>query len=120
MSHYMRILYEHDETGDYDSLPDLVDAHPNFKLWIAGHTHRWLDMSNFNNDVPHWVLGGTRYDNNNFAVVEFDSTAKTVKLLDIDKGILNDSCANDWDYVGKPVPDPNPPADTGDCVMGID
>ncbi|HEY2747183.1 MAG TPA: hypothetical protein VGL86_21315, partial [Polyangia bacterium] len=118
--HYRRILYEHDETGDYDSFPDLVDAHANMKLWIAGHTHRWLDMSSFNNDVPHWVLGGTRYDTNNFSVVEFDSTAKSVKLLDIGKGILNDSCANDWNYVGTPSPDPNPPADSGDCVMGID
>src|SRR5262249_30341635 len=120
MTHFMRLLFEQVETGAYDSFPGLLDDHKNVRAWFAGHTHRWLDHTAFNNDVPHWVLGGTRYDPNNFTVVEFDKTAGTMRLLDIDKGIQNSSCANAWSYDGgDPKPITPQPADTGDCVSGI-
>jgi hypothetical protein len=116
MSHFMRILYDHVETGaNYDSFPGLLDAHPNALMFLTGHTHRWLDMSGFNNYKPHWVLGGTRYDANNFWTVEFEQGSDQFKILDQDKAIQYSSCANQWTYDGTPKPAANP-VETGDCV----
>jgi hypothetical protein len=120
MSHIMRILYDNYETGAYDSLPHLLDASPNVRAFIAGHTHRWLDMSGFNNDVFHWTIGGTRYDPNNFWLVEFDGTAETFKVLDQDKAIMNNSCAKTYSYTGATPQEVAGAVDTGDCVSSFD
>jgi predicted MPP superfamily phosphohydrolase len=120
MSHMMRILYDYYENGPYKSLPDLLNASPNVKGFFAGHSHRWVDMTGFNNDVFHWTMGGTRYDPNNFWLVEFDGTAGTFQVLDQDKAIPSNSCAKPYDYSGKtPVPAVGV-ADTGDCVSSFD
>lgn len=117
MSHYMRILYGDVEEGQYVSFPLLLDASPNVKAFFAGHSHRWIDMTRFNNGVPHRVLGGTRYDANNFWLVEFDS-AGGMRILDEDKEIQGSSCANQWSYNGDPQPVVGA-VDNGDCVSGI-
>jgi 3',5'-cyclic AMP phosphodiesterase CpdA len=119
MSHFMRILYNEVETGAYKSFPLQLDAHHNVQAFFAGHTHRWLDMSGFNNDVTHWVLGGTRYDVNNFYTVEFTENGTAFKILDQDKAIANNSCANTWSYDGTPAP-VSGAVDSGDCVTGAD
>jgi 3',5'-cyclic-AMP phosphodiesterase len=118
MSHYMRILYDAVETGAHTSFPALLDDHRNMKAFFAGHSHRWLDMSGFNGDVTHWVLGGTRYDPNNFWVVEFDGSARTMRILDERKAILNSSCADTWSYDGEPKPVLGA-VSTGDCVSSF-
>jgi hypothetical protein len=115
----MRILYDNSETGKYASFPELLDQSHNVKAFFAGHTHRWLDQSSFNNDVPHFTLGGTRYDANNFWLVELDGTAGSFKILDQGKAILNNSCAQTWSYAGTPKPVPNA-QDHGDCVSSFD
>jgi 3',5'-cyclic AMP phosphodiesterase CpdA len=105
MSHYMRILYN-------DAFPALLDAHDNVRAFFTGHTHRWLDMSGFNNDVPHWVLGGTRYDANNFWLVDFDETDGTFQILDQTKALIGSTCAMPIPTIESTLPD------TGDCVSG--
>lgn len=120
MSHMMRILYQYYEDGPYTGLPKLLDASPNLKAFFVGHSHRWVDQTGFNGGVMHWVLGGTRYDTNNFWLVEFDATAKTFNILDQDKAIMNSSCAQTWDY-STPTPKVVPGAQgMGDCVIGFD
>jgi hypothetical protein len=122
MSHYMRILYEaQEEQGSpYASFPALLDAYQgNIKAFLAGHTHRWLNMTMENKGVFHWVLGGTRYDANNFWDIEFHADG-TFQVLDEGKAILANSCAEPWSYNGAPMAVPNPPIDGGDdCVMGL-
>jgi hypothetical protein len=123
MTHYMRILYEaQEEQGSpYPSFPALLDAHAsNIKAFLAGHTHRWLDQTSFNKGVFHWVLGGTRYDANNFWLIEFDSPSGTFKVLDEGKAITDNSCSEPWTYNGVPKAVPHPPVDAGDdCVEGL-
>src|SRR5262249_49670179 len=114
MSHYMRILYADVEEGAHPAFPKLLDDSPNVKAFFAGPTHRWIDITRFNYGVPHYILGGTRYDSDNFALVEFDS-AGGFKILDLDKGISGTSCASTWSYDGDPKPVPDAP-ETGDCV----
>ncbi len=122
MAHYMRLLFEpQEEGGPYPNFPALLDAHSsNIKAFLAGHVHRWLDMTAVNHGVFHWALGGTRYDANNFWLIEFDTTGGTFKVLDEGKAIADNSCSNPWTYSGVPMAVPNPPADAGDdCVEGL-
>ncbi len=119
MSHFMRILFDHVETGMYDSFPALLDAHENALAFLTGHSHRWLDMSGFNNQKTHWVMGATRYDPNNFWVVEFEEGGSEYKILDQGKAIENSSCANQWSYDGTPQPVADA-VETGDCVSSFE
>ena len=115
MSHIFRLLYDSYESGPYPGLPQLLDASPNVKGFLAGHSHHWVDASAFNNDVFHWTMGGTRYDPNNFWLVEFDGTDGTYTVLDQAKEIDNSTCAQTWSYNGTPAVVPNA-VDTGDCT----
>jgi predicted MPP superfamily phosphohydrolase len=122
MTHYMRILYEaqEEEGSPYPNFPALLDAYKgNIKAFLAGHTHRWLDMTSTNNGVFHWVLGGTRYDANNFWEIEFHPDG-TFQVLDEGKAIQANSCSEPWTYNGTPKALPDPPIDAGDdCVQGL-
>jgi hypothetical protein len=117
MSHYMRLLYGDVEDGPQKSFPKLLDAHTNVKGFFAGHSHRWLDMTRFNNGVPHRVLGGTRYDADNFWLIELDASGG-LRILDEAKGISGTSCASTWSYDGDPQPVAGA-VETGDCVSGL-
>ena len=118
LSHFMRLLYSELETGPFVSFPKLLDAHTNVQAWFAGHSHRWVDLTGFNNDVPHWVLGGTRYDANNFWLVEMEEGTSKLTILDQNKAIMGNSCGSAWSYDGAPMPIANA-VDTGDCVSGF-
>jgi predicted MPP superfamily phosphohydrolase len=118
VSHFMRLLYSEVESGQYKSFPKLLDAHTNVQAWFAGHSHRWVDLTGFNNDVPHWVLGGSRYDSNNFWLVEMEEGSSKLTILDQGKEIMGNSCAAAYSYDGTPMPIPNA-VDTGDCVSGF-
>ncbi len=118
MSHYMRSLYSDVEEGAHKSFPALLDSQPNVKAFFAGHTHRWLDFTQSNNGVLHRVLAGTRYDANNFWLIEFEEGTSKYRILDEDKAISGTTCSLTYSYDGDPklVPDA---VDTGDCVKGL-
>jgi predicted phosphodiesterase len=119
LSHYMRILHHDEEPGAFDSLPTLLDSYPNVSGFLVGHTHRWLDLTPLNFDVWHQVVAATRYDSDNFVVIDLDPATGTFELPDQGKQIPSSSCANTWSYDGEPAPVPNAP-ETGECVIGVE
>lgn len=123
MSHYMRLITMNgeDPDGPVPDLPYLIDNHDNVKAFMVGHTHRWMDLDAINFGKFHWVLGATRYDTDNFWVVEFDREGNW-EILDFDKIIRTSSCAMTFDYSDPTeykLADPQP-EETGDCVMGLE
>lgn len=116
MSHYMGLLWD---GGESPNIEDTLDAHANVKLYLGGHTHRWVDLSSFF-EAPQYVLGPARYDADNFWVLELDPDAGEVTIVDRDKAVWYNSCASTYRY------DTNPPTlvegavEDGTCVMGIE
>ncbi|MCC6213943.1 MAG: metallophosphoesterase [Polyangiaceae bacterium] len=121
MSHYMRLVTKgnEDPSGPFPDLPTLLDSHDNVQAFLVGHTHRWLDQTAFNFGKPHWVVGATRYDADNFWVIELDPRTGSWTILDRDKIQPTSSCADTWSYSGTPAPVAGAP-ETGDCVIGMD
>jgi 3',5'-cyclic AMP phosphodiesterase CpdA len=122
MSHYMGLLWQRDENpmgGQQADLFHVLDAHPNVKLVLAGHLHRWTDLSFIFGNYEHYVMGGTRYDGDNFWVLDLDGTG-AITIADKDKAIWTNSCARTFRYDGAtPVADDGAIED-GDCVTGQD
>jgi hypothetical protein len=119
MSHYMRLVTQAEEsTSGITGLPELIDRYDNVQAFLAGHTHRWLDQTIFNNQKPHWVVAATRYDADNFWIIEVDAQNNTFTILDRDKIKPTSTCAETYSYDGdiKPVPNAE---ETGDCVIGL-
>jgi hypothetical protein len=51
--------------------------------------------------VRHLILGATRYDDDNFWVVDFG--AEDFEILDFDKSQWFTTCADTWSYDGSPM-----------------
>ncbi|NJK64055.1 MAG: metallophosphoesterase [Synechococcaceae cyanobacterium SM2_3_1] len=90
--------------GFPQDLPELVRAYggSNLKLTLTGHVHHWLNFLNLF-QVPHFVIGATRYDENNFWLVEFNRLG-TYRILDARKAIWGSVYSRPWTYNGHPRP----------------
>lgn len=122
LSHYMRLVTREKES-ESAAIPDLgyaIDNYENVEAFFVGHTHRWLDMSLFNaSDAPHWVVAATRYDNDNFWVIELDGNTGEWTILDMDKVIVGNSCSKTLSYENDAMTVVEDAPETGDCVQGI-
>ncbi len=115
MAHYYLAVTESDEdpTGPYPGLGDVLAAHDNVKLFLAGHMHRWIDGRE-GTDVPQVVLGATRYDTDNFWLFEFEEGGDSFSIIDEEKPRWYTTCADTWTYGAPPGPDPTA-VEQGDC-----
>ena len=118
MNHYMLEVTKTDEDPDgpdKDLLTVLTrHAADNLELTLAGHTHRWIDFV----DVyafPHHLVAATRYDADNFWVIEFDPAQRSYRILDHEKAHRASTCADTWSYDGDPAYVSDQPAEDGDC-----
>lgn len=111
--HYLPVIAsaEDDTLGDYEQV---LSAAPNVQLTLAGHAHRWLTF-NESYAFPHMLLGGTRYDTDNFWIIEFEREGSEYTVLDYDKPDWYTTCADTWVYDQTAEPDPANPAETGSC-----
>jgi 3',5'-cyclic AMP phosphodiesterase CpdA len=121
LMHHMRIVTQvnEDPEGPHPDVFTLAERHPNTEAVVVGHTHRWMDLTAINSGIPHYVVAATRYDDDNFWLLEMDPRERRWRILDRDKAIWLNSCAQTWTYVGTPMPVPGAPL-TGDCVMGLE
>jgi 3',5'-cyclic AMP phosphodiesterase CpdA len=113
MSHYMGLLWD---TTESPRIEEVLDAHPNVVMYLGGHTHRWVDLSEFFM-AEQYVLGPARYDTDNFWLLELDADAGTVTIPDRDKAIWYNSCAQTFDYTTMTLDDA---PELGTCVMGLE
>ena len=67
--------------------------------FFVGHTHRWIDFTE-TYGFTHIVMGATRYDDDNFWVLDLDSKTGEFEILDRDKSGWATPCAEDWLYEG--------------------
>jgi predicted MPP superfamily phosphohydrolase len=116
MSHYPLFATKQNEdpTGPNPDLMTVLAAHDSLKASFAGHLHLYLDMLT-EYAQPVYIMGGTRYDDDNFWVVEFDPPHGTFEILDHDKGRHGTTCANTWSYDGTPKLVMPQPDEGGSC-----
>lgn len=103
MAHYMLPLItekDEDPEGPYPDVFSVLEGRDNLAMALVGHTHRWLAQENY--DFPHYVVAATRYDADNFWVVEFN-TDGSYRILDQDKALWFTTCADTWTYAGDPA-----------------
>ena len=113
LTHYMlAAITLKDESETYGDLETVLSRHDNVKLHLAGHTHRWLDFED-HFPFPHIVMAATRYDDDNFWIVDFYEDG-TYDIVDYDKAVARTTCADTWVYEGAPEEDPDS-VETGDC-----
>lgn len=121
MSHYMGLLWDRGENPGSPGQEDLaavIDAHDNVRLYLSGHTHRWLDLSEIMGH-EHYVVGPTRYDEDNFWTLELDGGRGSVTIPDKAKAIWSNSCAETFAYDDAPMVVAGAP-EMGTCVMGLE
>jgi predicted MPP superfamily phosphohydrolase len=116
LSHYPLFATKQNEdpNGPNPDLMTVFARHDSLKLSLAGHLHLWLDMLT-QYSAPVYILGGTRYDDDNFWVIEFDPPHGTFEILDHDKGRHGTTCANTWSYDGTPKLVMPQPDEDGSC-----
>jgi predicted MPP superfamily phosphohydrolase len=96
MGHHMLPIIKESEDTNLD-IEQIFQQYPNtMKGYFVGHTHRWIDFSQ-SYDFTHIVMGATRYDEDNFWLLEFYSDGQ-YKILDYEKSRLVTPCAEDWVY----------------------
>jgi hypothetical protein len=107
-SHFPLFAIATGETNDgpySDLLAVLAQESDSLSLVLSGHTHEWTDLP-ANYAAPHIVLGATRYDADNFLVIEFTSHASQYEILDLGKVQWGTKEADTWLYDGTPMPSP--------------
>src|SRR5690242_17173389 len=118
MSHYMGLLWDREENPSapaQQDLPTVLAAHDNVQMYLGGHSHRWLDFSDFF-PYQHYVLGPARYDADDFWTLELGDE---IKIVDKDKAKWSTTCAETYDYHDDPPALVSGAAETGTCVGGI-
>lgn len=112
--HQLTSIATEENAGPYPDLSSVLARHDNVQLHMAGHLHRWYDLEPSGiTPVRHLIVGATRYDDDNFWVVEFGE--ETFEILDFDKSQWFTTCSDSWDYMGPPTP--TDAAELGDCSI---
>jgi predicted MPP superfamily phosphohydrolase len=121
LAHYPVFLSRRNEAPG-TTAPDLwtlLAGSDTLRATFVGHMHRWIDLATLGTPhEPEWVVAATRYDVDNFWLVEFDPALGTFEVLDQPKGIPFGTCAHTWSYDGTPAP-VDDEVETGDCVVGL-
>ncbi len=92
-----------DPSGNPTDLPALIRDHSDtLKLALCGHTHRWLNFFNLFG-VQHYIIGATRYDQDNFWLIEFYPDG-VYRILDYNKAKWATVEGRRWIYSGDPRP----------------
>ena len=77
-------VFENLQSPARDIFTLMTEHTDTMRLALGGHLHRWIDYR-IVAPIDVFVVGGTRYDADNFWVVEFDGAAETYEIVDMDK-----------------------------------
>ncbi len=89
--------------GPNPDLTTVIRRHDNVAAHMAGHLHRWYDLDPSEvSPVRHLILGATRYDDDNFWVMDLREDGG-FELVDYDKPQWFTTCADTWSYDGSAV-----------------
>lgn len=98
--HHPPFVCARDEAqGPTPDILSLVERHKaTVKGVFTGHTHRWIDLgATWNDEVPTWVVGATRYGPHNFWILDLTEGTDTYEIVDFDRVHFNDVGADPWD-----------------------
>lgn len=114
--HYLLTIRSGEDAGGPNpDLETVLSRHDNLKVAMAGHAHRWIDVeAGTTNPFRQVVLGATRYDDDNFWLMELEVGGEELAILDYDKPRYFTPCADTWRYEGTPVLEVDA-VETGDC-----
>jgi 3',5'-cyclic AMP phosphodiesterase CpdA len=88
LSHYPipfdTAVFENLESPSRDIFTLMTEHAQTVKLGLAGHLHRWIDYR-IVAPIDVFVMGGLRYDADNFWVIEFDAASESYEIVDMDK-----------------------------------
>lgn len=115
LSHYMLPIItqaNEDPGGPFPDVYSVFAGRDNMRLALVGHTHRWLEFDG-TYDFPLYVVASTRYDDDNFWVIDFAPDG-SYTIPDRDKAGWFTTCATTWTYNGSPTLDPDG-VENGDC-----
>jgi len=80
--HYPLYSVKATEVGDYGMLPILKKYKDTIQLIVSGHWHRWFDFAR-TFGAQHYVMGSTRYDEDAYMIVEFNTKKATHRILNL-------------------------------------
>jgi hypothetical protein len=87
-----------DPEGPIPGIETLLERHrDNLKAIFVGHTHRWIDLSEVYG-IPYYVVAATRYDSDNFWLLDLARDGSTWSIPDFDKAIWGTVEAEAWTY----------------------
>ena len=72
----------------------VLRRYENDAIRFMSHAHGWLEFPSTNESL----LAATRYDDDNFWIVEFDGTDGSYAILDADKSLDRSTCALAFTY----------------------
>ena len=70
------------EVKNYGMLPILKKYKDTIQLIVSGHWHRWFDFAH-TFGAQHYVMGSTRYDQDAYLIVEYDTKRATHRILNL-------------------------------------
>jgi hypothetical protein len=99
-------LYVVDKAEDPDGvipgIETLIERHrATIQAIFVGHTHRWIDLSDVYG-LPYYVVAATRYDSDNFWLLDLARDGSSWTIPDFDKAIWGTVEADSWAYDGAP------------------
>ena len=107
-SHFPLYAVAGDETqnGPYADIDAVLSQNgDSVELIVSGHDHAWTELpANF--VAPHYVLGPTCIDSDNFLLIEFLVGGSSYEILDLGKVKWGSPDADTWIYDGTPAPGP--------------
>jgi len=91
------ILMSHFPPFIINDLSDIFEEYRhNIRLFLAGHSHGWANLSN-HFGVPSLIVGTSQLDEDTFMIMELDNKLKTWRIIDWERFHWGSAYSTPWD-----------------------